>query len=125
MNDEAITPRVPDRLLKEKERLRKILERPNVGVAYFRVSDDDQNFGESPELQKAKIESFASDAKIKIVQWFGDGGVSGKTVSQRKELKDLISYCKRNKGKVGYVIVYNMRRASRDTLTYYADLKKS
>ena len=115
------SPRVPERLLRDKAK--QLISRPNTAVAYVRVSTKEQMYGASPEVQRNKIESFAKDEELEIIKWFGDDGKSGKTVSQRKELKQLLSYCKRSKNRPGYVIVYNMRRASRDTLTYYAEVK--
>ncbi len=118
---EKLAPRVPERLLREKAK--QLIERPRTAVAYYRVSTKDQTFNASPEVQRNKIQSFADNENLKIIKWFGDGGVSAKTVSQRKELKDLLAYCRRNKRKIGYLIIYNMRRASRDTLSYYSEVK--
>ncbi len=118
---EKQAPRVPERLLREKAK--QLITRPDTAVAYFRVSTKEQTFGASPEVQRNKIQSFADTEGLKIIKWFGDAGISGKTVNRRKELKELLSYCKRNRGKIGYLVVYNMRRASRDTISYYSEIK--
>lgn len=118
---EKQSPRVPERLLRDKAK--QLVSRPNTAVAYVRVSTKEQTFGASPEVQRSKIESFAENEGVEIIKWFGDSGVSGKTVSQRKELQQLLAHCKRNKNKIGYVLFYNMRRASRDTMTYYSEVK--
>lgn len=114
-------PIIPKRLLNEKNRLS--IERPKKAVAYIRVSDDSQIDGESLDTQKAHIETYAKRHGLDIVKWFGDEGESAKTVNKRTEMMDMLKYCAANKGKVGYAIFYNMKRASRDIKSYYGDFK--
>lgn len=35
----------------------------------------------------------------------------------------MLQYCAARKGKIGYAIFYNMKRASRDAKSYYHDFK--
>jgi len=36
---------------------------------------------------------------------------------------EMLQYCAARKGKIGYAIFYNMKRASRDAKSYYHDFK--
>jgi site-specific DNA recombinase len=93
-------------------------------VAYIRVSDVRQLDGESPETQREKIEQYAKDNNIEIVPdgWFFDQGKSAKN-ADREELKNLLSFALKYKGKIDHVIVYKMSRASRDMESYYTGIK--
>ncbi len=114
---------LPERLQAQKHKLSVV--RSNKAVAYIRVSDDGQVDGESLSVQKQRIQQYADNNGIEIVRWFGSTteGKSAKTVNKRKELLELITFCSRNKGKLGYALFYNMKRASRDVSSYYSDLK--
>lgn len=114
-------PVIPQRLLNQKKLV--FAERPKKAVAYIRVSDDSQIEGESLDTQRASIESYAAAHGIEIVRWFGDEGVSAKTVKKRKDMIDMLRYCAHNKGKVGYALFYNMKRASRHAASYFGDIK--
>lgn len=114
-------PTLPQRLQEQKLRLNA--ERPKRAVAYIRVSDESQIDGESLDTQRASIQRYAGEHGLEIIRWFGDEGVSGKTVKKRKDMLDMLRYCAHNKGKVGYALFYNMKRASRDTGTYYAEIR--
>ena len=112
---------IPERLLKQKHK--SLLDVPLKAVAYIRVSDESQVDGESLDNQRATIIRYAAIHNIDIVRWFGDEGISGKNVAKRTQLLELVTFCKKNKGKIGYALFYNMKRASRDVLSYYRDFK--
>lgn len=114
-------PAIPKRLQNQKKLLSA--ERPKTAIAYIRVSDKSQVEGESLDTQRETIERYAATHGIEIVRWFGDAGRSAKSVSKRADMMELLRYCARNKGKVGYALFYNMKRASRDAASYYADFK--
>ena len=114
-------PTIPQRLLNQKKRLN--VDRPTKAVAYIRVSDDSQIDGESLDTQKAHIETYAERHGLDIVKWFGDEGESAKTISKRADMMEMLKYCAARKGKVGYAVFYNMKRASRDAKSYYGDFK--
>lgn len=114
-------PTIPQRLLNQKKRLNT--ERPNTAVAYIRVSDDSQVDGESLDTQREHIKAYAKRHGLDIVKWFGDEGESAKTVSKRADMMEMLKYSARRKGKIGYAIFYNMKRASRDAKSYYGDFK--
>lgn len=112
---------IPRRLQEQKKRMQA--QRPSKAVAYIRVSDESQIEGESLDTQRARIQQYADHNGLEIVKWFGDEGRSAKTVTKRDDMMEMLKYCSRNKGKVGYAIFYNMKRASRDAPSYYSDLK--
>jgi site-specific DNA recombinase len=111
---------IPERMLLQKRK--QEMQRSNKAVAYVRVSDDGQIDGESLDTQRNRIQKYADDNDIEIVKWFGDEGISGKTVRKRTDMLELLKYCAKNKGDVGYVIFYKMWRASRDAPSYYAEI---
>lgn len=86
-------------------------------LAYVRISSQRQVNGESPETQKAKIQSYADSNSIEIVEWFYDEAKTGKN-TERAELQRLLAQAKKFKGRIDHVIVYKMSRASRDITTY-------
>lgn len=112
---------IPLRMQQQKQKLQ--YQRPNKAVAYVRVSDDSQIQGESLDTQRARIQAYADTNGIEIVKWFGDEGKSAKTVKRRESMMEMLRYCSRQKGKVGYAIFYKLQRASRDAVSYYADFK--
>lgn len=114
-------PLLPERLQNKKTKL--TIKRSNKAVAYLRVSDDSQIEGESLGVQKQRIEAYAQQNDIEIVEWFKDEGKSGKDVHHRPGFKEMLLYCMKNKGKIGYAIFYKLQRASRDSLTYNTDVK--
>ncbi len=112
---------IPQRLLEQKKKLD--VQRSNKAVAYRRVSDDSQTDNESLTTQHDRIQRYADDNELEVVRWFGDEGKSGKTVSRRADMLELLKYCTRHKGEIGYVIFYKMQRSSRDAPSYYAEIE--
>ncbi|QCT40290.1 recombinase family protein [Candidatus Saccharibacteria bacterium oral taxon 955] len=86
-------------------------------LAYIRISSERQINGESPETQALTISNYASYNNIEIVKTFYDKAKSGKN-TDRPALDQLIKYAEHHKGSVDYVIVYKMKRASRDMVSY-------
>lgn len=91
-------------------------------VAYVRISSLRQIDNESPETQKAVITKYAEDNDIEIIEWFYDEAKSGKN-ADREELQNLLQFAKKYRGKIDYLIVYNMRRASRDLDSYVQQVR--
>lgn len=112
---------IPQRLLDQKKKQNR--KRPNIAVAYIRVSDDGQIDNESLTTQKQLIQQYADRNGLEIIRWFGDEGKSAKSVSKRDDMMIMLNYCAANKGQIGYALFYNMKRASRDAPSYYADFK--
>lgn len=90
-------------------------------VGYIRVSTDDQADGASLANQRRAIEKYARCNNMEIVEWFEDPGVSAKT-AHRPGLQKLLDYCKKNKGKIDHIVVYNTSRTSRNINSYFVDI---
>lgn len=114
---------LPERLQAQKQKLS--VQRSNKAVAYIRVSDDGQVDGESLTTQKERIQQYANQNGLEIVKWFGDDkrGQSAKTINKREQMKAMIKYSAQHKGKIGYALFYNMKRASRNATSYYSDFR--
>ena len=69
------------------------------------------------------INQYAERNGIEIIKWFGDEGISAKDVRNRTDMVEMLQYCSRNKGRIGYALFYNMKRASRDAPSFYSDIK--
>ena len=91
-------------------------------VAYIRISSQRQVNNESPITQRTTIQSYADANNIEIVEWFEDIAKSGKN-ADRVGLQDLVKYCGKHRGKIQHWLVYNMKRASRDTDTYSIQIR--
>ena len=91
-------------------------------VAYIRISSQKQVNNESPVTQRNAIQAYADAHDIEIVEWFEDIARSGKD-ADRDGLQDLLKYCGRHRSKIDHWIVYNMRRASRDTDSYSGQVR--
>ena len=91
-------------------------------VAYVRISSVRQIDNESPETQKQIIQRYADTNNIKVVEWFYDEAKSGKN-TEREELKNLLTFAQKYKGKIDHVIVYKMNRMSRDLDSYVMNVK--
>ena len=86
-------------------------------LAYVRISSERQINGESPETQRSTIQKYADSNNIEIANWFYDEAKSGKN-ADRAELQNLLGEALKQRGKIDYVIVYKMNRASRDIDSY-------
>lgn len=86
-------------------------------VAYIRISSTRQIDNESPETQREIIQRYALSQNIEVVEWFYDEAKSGKN-AEREELKNMLNFALKYKGKIDHVIVYKMNRASRDLESY-------
>ena len=89
---------------------------------YIRVSTEAQADGASLDTQRGSIEKFASSHNIEIVGWFEDPGFSAKNAKRPGLQKMLKSIDSGKKGEIDYAIVYNMTRASRSLMAYFADI---
>jgi site-specific DNA recombinase len=86
-------------------------------LGYIRISDKKQTDGESPDTQREIIQQYADRNNIEIVEWFYDEARSGKN-AERQELKNMLQFSRKYKGKIDHIIVYKMNRASRDMPSY-------
>lgn len=91
-------------------------------LAYLRISDKKQIDGESENNQRKVIKAYAEANGIKIIEWFYDEAKSGKN-TDRAELQNMLKVATKYKGKIDYVIVYKMNRASRDLNSYIIGMR--
>lgn len=82
-------------------------------VIYCRVSTKEQTLNLSLPTQLKACREYCSRNGLSIVKEFEDAGVSAKTID-RPDFQSLINYCRTSKGRVRFVIVYNLTRFSRD-----------
>jgi site-specific DNA recombinase len=91
-------------------------------IGYIRISSIRQVDNESPETQRDVISRYAESQGIDIIEWFFDEAKSGKN-ADRAELQKLLTFAAKYKGRIDHVIVYNMRRASRDLESYTTQVR--
>lgn len=97
-------------------------ENTKKAIGYIRISSIRQIDNESPDTQREIISRYAESQGIDIIEWFFDEAKSGKN-ADREELQNLLSFAAKYKGKIDHVIVYNMRRASRDLESYTTQVR--
>lgn len=88
-------------------------------VIYLRVSDPSQIDNISFQVQLQSCEKMAKDNGWNIVKVFKEEGESAK-FADRTKLKELIEYCRINKGKVQLCLVYKIDRFARNQVDHYA-----
>ena len=88
-------------------------------VIYIRVSTKEQTENLSLPTQLRAGEEYCHREGFEIVQRFKEEGESAKT-ADRTELQRLLAYCRTNKGKVHFVVVFNLTRFARDKYDHFA-----
>ena len=83
------------------------------GVIYCRVSTREQATNLSLSTQLKACQDYCQRHDIEVAEMFEDAGESAKT-TDRPEFQRLLSYCRTNKGRVQFVVVYNVTRFSRN-----------
>jgi site-specific DNA recombinase len=91
---------------KEGEKIR------GIAIAYPRVSSDSQVEGTSLKTQREACIEYCKREKLVLDKIFTGEGESAKLID-RPELQELLSYCRKNKGKITHMIVYRWDRFSR------------
>jgi len=82
---------------------------------YTRVSTDEQvENGYSLDAQKRKLQQYATTHNFQIYKVYSDEGISGKTITERPELTQLLEDCKQHK--IDAVVVCKVDRLSRNLL---------
>jgi DNA invertase Pin-like site-specific DNA recombinase len=95
-------------------------------VIYVRVSTAEQVENFSLETQRRACADYCKREGIEIDTVFAEEGESAKT-ADRPELKRLLNHCQKRRKEIGYVVVYDVSRFSRNTLDHMllrATLKK-
>jgi DNA invertase Pin-like site-specific DNA recombinase len=88
-------------------------------VIYVRVSTKEQTENLSLPTQLRACEEYCRRHGFEILQRFHEQGESAKT-TDRSELQNLLKYCRTHKGKVHFVIVYNLTRFAREKYDHFA-----
>lgn len=88
-------------------------------IIYIRVSDPSQIDNISFQVQTASCEKYAKEQGWKVIKIFKEEGESAK-FADRTKLKELIEYCRVNKGKVNVCLVYKIDRFARNQVDHYA-----
>jgi site-specific DNA recombinase len=82
-------------------------------VIYCRVSTEDQVDNLSLPTQRERSIAFCQKSGWPVAQIFTDEGKSAKT-TQREAFQDMLNFCKDAKHQVGYVVVHDLSRFSRN-----------
>jgi DNA invertase Pin-like site-specific DNA recombinase len=88
-------------------------------VIYVRVSTKEQTENLSLPTQLRTCEEYCRREGYEIVERFKEEGASAKT-TDRTELQKLLKYCRTHKGKVHFVVVYNLTRFAREKYDHFA-----
>jgi DNA invertase Pin-like site-specific DNA recombinase len=82
-------------------------------VIYVRVSTKEQTENLSLPTQLKACEEYCERQGFKVLARFREEGESAKT-TDRSQLQNLLTYCRLNKGRVHFVIVFNRTRFARE-----------
>jgi Resolvase, N terminal domain len=89
---------------------------PMVGaVIYVRVSTKEQTENLSLPTQLRACEEYCRRQGYEILERFHEEGESART-TDCSQLQNLLKYCRTRKGKVHFVVVYNLTRFAREKL---------
>ncbi len=88
-------------------------------VIYVRVSTKEQTENLSLPTQLKVCEEYCHRNGYLVLERFREEGESAKTAN-RTELQRLLQYCRSHKGKVHFVIVYNLTRFAREKFDHFA-----
>jgi len=88
-------------------------------VIYVRVSTKEQTENLSLPTQLRACEEYCRREGYEVLERFKEEGESAKT-TDRTELQNLLKYCRTHKGKIHFVIVYNLTRFAREKYDHFA-----
>ena len=88
-------------------------------VIYIRVSTKEQTENLSLPTQLKACEEYCERQGFEVLSRFREEGESAKT-ADRTELQKLLHYCRINKGKVQFVVVFNLTRFAREKYDHFA-----
>ncbi len=108
----------------EKELQARNVQRVELVAAYIRVSHQEQKLhGISLEAQVQKIQQYADEHNMKIVEWYKDEGVSGrKLIRKRPELQRMIQDAE--KGRFTRILFIKLDRFFRSVAEYHECMKR-
>ena len=82
-------------------------------VIYVRVSRKEQTENLSLPTQLRACEEYCRRQGYEVLERFHEEGESAKS-TDRSQLQNLLTYCRLNKGRVHFVVVFNLTRFARD-----------
>ena len=85
-------------------------------VIYVRVSTKEQTENLSLPTQLKACEEYCERQGFHVLARFREEGESAKT-ADRTELQKLLQFCRTNKGRVQFVVVFNLTRFARESTT--------
>ena len=88
-------------------------------VIYVRVSTKEQTENLSLPTQLKACEEYCERQGFGVLARFREEGESAKT-ADRTELQKLLQFCRTNKGRVQFVVVFNLTRFARDKYDHFA-----
>jgi site-specific DNA recombinase len=88
-------------------------------VIYVRVSTKEQTENLSLPTQLRACEEYCRRQGYDVLERFHEEGESAKT-TDRSQLQRLLTYCRLNKGRVHFVVVFNLTRFARDKYDHFA-----
>jgi site-specific DNA recombinase len=89
------------------------------GVIYVRVSTKEQTENLSLPTQLRACEEYCRRQGYEILERFHEEGESAMS-TDRSQLQNLLTYCRLNKGRVHFVVVFNLTRFARDKYDHFA-----
>ena len=88
-------------------------------VIYIRVSTKEQTENLSLPTQLRACEEYCHRQGYEVLERFKEEGESAKT-ADRPELQRLLKYCRTHKGRVHFVVVFNLTRFAREKYDHFA-----
>jgi DNA invertase Pin-like site-specific DNA recombinase len=88
-------------------------------VIYVRVSTKEQTENLSLPTQLRACEDYCRRQGYEVLERFHEEGESAKS-SDRSQLQNLLTFCRLNKGRVHFVVVFNLTRFARDKYDHFA-----
>jgi site-specific DNA recombinase len=88
-------------------------------VIYVRVSTKEQTENLSLPTQLRACEEYCRRQGYEVLERFHEEGESAKSMD-RSQLQNLLTYCRLNKGRVHFVVVFNLTRFARDKYDHFA-----
>lgn len=88
-------------------------------IIYIRVSSDEQVQGTSLDDQEARCIKYCKENSIEVLKIFREEGASAKT-TDRKVLVEAIEFCRKNKGKMEFFLVWKVDRFARNAEDHFA-----
>ena len=88
-------------------------------VIYIRVSTKEQTENLSLSTQLKACEEYCERQGFEVLARFREEGESAKT-ADRTELQKPLQYCRTNKGRVQFVVVFNVTRFAREKYDHFA-----